>query len=64
MACAFQAAIAGKFAPLIGLKNEDMDIYTMINTYNEAVTDRNKHHRKKPWVTKYVLDLRDERTDL
>ena len=28
--CTFQATIAGKFAPLIGLSDEDMDIDTMI----------------------------------
>ena len=37
MACTFQATIGGKFAPLIGLSDEDMD--TMITTYNTAVTD-------------------------
>ena len=35
----FQATIGGKFAPLIGLWDEDMDINTMITTYNTAVTD-------------------------
>ena len=39
MACTFQATIGGKFAPLIGLSDEDMDIDTMITTYNTAVTD-------------------------
>ena len=38
MACIFQATIGGKFAPLFGLSDEDMDIDTMINTYNTAVT--------------------------
>ena len=37
VACTFQATIGGKFAPLIGLSDEDMD--TMITTYNTAVTD-------------------------
>ena len=43
---------------------------TMITTYNIAVTDAaseilgKKHRRKKPWVTKDVLDLCDERRDL
>ena len=36
--CTFQATIGGKFAPLIGLSDEDMDIDTMITTYNTAVT--------------------------
>ena len=35
----FQAMIGGKFAPLTGLSDEDMDIDTMITTYNTAVTD-------------------------
>ena len=70
MASTFQATIGGKFAPLIGLSDEDMDIDTMITTYKTAVTDaaseilRKERHRKKPWVTKDVLDLCDERRDL
>ena len=39
MACTFQATIGGKFEPLIGLGDENMDIDTMITTYNTAVTD-------------------------
>ena len=67
MACTFQATIDGKCAPLIGLRDEDMDIDTMITIYNTAVTDAaseilgKERSRKKPWVTKYVLDLCDER---
>ena len=34
VACFFQAAVGGKFAPLISLR--DMDINTMITTYNAA----------------------------
>ena len=34
VACTFQATIHGKFAPLIGLRNEGMDINTMITIYN------------------------------
>ena len=69
MACAFQATIGGKFAPLIKLRDEDMDINTMITTYKTAVTDaaseilKKEHHRKKSWVTRDVLDLCDERRD-
>ena len=43
---------------------------TMITTYNKAVTDAaseilgKERRRKKPWVTKDVLDLCDERRDL
>ena len=53
---------------LIGLSDEDMD--TVITTYNTAVTDAaseiigEERCRKKPWVTKDVLDLCDERRDL
>ena len=70
MACTFQATIDGKFAPLIGLSDEDMDIDTMITICNTAVTDAaseilgKERRRKKPWVTKDVLDLCDERRDL
>ena len=70
MACTFQATIGGKFAPLTGLSDEDMDIDTMITTYNTAVTDvaseilGKERRRKKPWATKDVLDLCDERIDL
>ena len=59
-----------KFAPLVGLSDEDMDMDTMITTYNTAVTDAaseilgKERRRKKPWVTKDVLDLCDERRDL
>ena len=70
VACTFQATIGGKFAPLIGLSDEDMDMDTMITTYNTAMTDAaseilgKERRRKKPWVTKDVLDLCDERRDL
>ena len=37
VACTFQAIIGGKLAPLIGLSDEDMDMDTMITTYNTAV---------------------------
>ena len=59
-----------KFAPLIGLRDEDMHKDTMINTDNTAVTDAateilgKERRRKKTWVTKDVLDLCDERRDL
>ena len=70
VACTFQATIGGKFAQLIGLNDEDLGIYTMITTYNTAVTDGaseilgKERRRKKPWFTKDVLDLCDERRDL
>ena len=70
VACTFQATIGGKLAPLIGLNDEDMDIDTMITTYNTAVTDAaseilgKKRRRKKPRVTKDVLNLCNKRRDL
>ena len=63
MACTFQATIGGNFAPIIGLSDEDMDIDTMITTYNTIVTDAaseilgKERRRKKPSVTEDVLDL-------
>ena len=66
VACTFQATIGGKFAPLIGLRYEDMDIHTMIITYNTAMPGAareilgKKRHRKKPLFTRDVLDLCDE----
>ena len=39
VACTFQATIGGKFAPLIGLRDEDMDINAMITTYKTIVND-------------------------
>ena len=47
-----------------------MGVDTMITTYNTAVTDAvseilgKERRRKKPWVTKDVLDFCDERRDL
>ena len=70
VACTFQATIGGKFAPLIGLSDDDMDIDTIITTYNTAVTDAaseilgTERRRNKLWVTKDVLDLCNERRDL
>ena len=39
MACTFQATIGRMFAPLNGLSDEDMNIDTMISTYDTEVTD-------------------------
>ena len=85
VAFTFQAITGRKFAALVGLKNdkdstyrhtdtaglrdEDMDISTMITSCNTAVTDAaseilgKERRRKKPWVTRNVLDLCDERRD-
>ena len=51
--------LGGKFVPLIGLSDEDMD--TMITTYNTAVTDAaseivgKERRRKKPWFSTSVM---------
>ena len=61
VACTFRATIGGKFTPLTGLRDKDMDIDAMITTYNTAVTCAaseifgKERGRKKPWVTKDIL---------
>ena len=68
VAYTFQATMDGKFAIFIGLKNIDTDIDTIITTYNTAMTDavseilEKERQREKPWVTKDVLDLCDEKS--
>ena len=65
MACTFQATIGGKFTPLIGLSDEDMDMDTMITTYNTAVTDAedvlteicNRIWRTGEWPTPWTESL-------
>ena len=58
MSYTFQATIGGTFAPLIGLSDEDMDMDTMITTYNTAVTDAaceilgKERRRKSHWSPK------------
>ena len=60
MACTFQATIYEKFAPLFELRNENMDINTMISTYNITVIGAASEilgkecRRKKSWVTRDV----------
>ena len=39
MACTFQATIGWQFAPLIGLRDDDVAIDNMISTYNTVITD-------------------------
>ena len=57
MARIFQATVGGKFALLIGLRDKDMDINTVITTYNTALTDAatkllgNKRHRSGKCLT-------------
>ena len=62
--------IGGRFAPLTIMSNEDTDIYSMINTFNTAVTETaseilSKHRQKeKPWITAEILNLCDKRREL
>ena len=66
MAGTVQATIGGKFAPPINMRDDDINIDSMITTYNTAVTDTASEiigkecRRIKPWVTRDVLDLCDE----
>ena len=62
----FQAMIRGKFAAL-SILDSDMDLDTLTDTFNAAVTDEilGKHHPvKKPGVTAEILDLCDKRREL
>ena len=67
MAHTFQATIGWKFAPLIGLSDEGMNISTMLTIYNIALTDAaseklgNERRRNKTWIIGHVLDLCHER---
>ena len=71
MACTFQATLGGKFAPLINLRDADIDIDSMIIPYNTALTDTaseilGKECRKKcpgKLPARGVPDLCDERRD-
>ena len=66
----FQATIGGKFALLLALENQDIDIDALINSFNTAVTETantilGKHRpAKKPWVTDNILKLCDKRREL
>ena len=66
----FQATIGGKFAPLLALENQDIEIDALINSFNTAVTETANNflgkHRpaKKPWVTDNILKLCDKRRKL
>ena len=46
MVCIFQATIGGKFAPLIGLRHEDMDNTAVTDEANEQLGNecRRKSH--------------------
>ena len=66
----FQTTIGGKFAPLLALEDQDIDIDALINSFNTAVTETaniilGKHRpAKKPWVMDNILKLCDNRREL
>ena len=59
MAYTFQ----GKFAPFIGLGNDNMDLDTMI-TQPVRYKFGKERRTKKPWIIKDFLDLCDDSRDL
>ena len=67
MAGTFQATISGKLAPLINMRNDNIDIDTMITTYNTEVTDTASEVLGKKVLCNQrcrdVLDFSDERRD-
>ena len=62
--------IGKKFAPLTIMSNKDIDIDSVITTFNTAVTETaseilGKHRqKKKPWITADILDLCNKRREL
>jgi len=70
VADSFKALIGGKFAPLLVLGEEELDLEQTIKTFNTAVLETanqaiGKHQRKKkPWVTTEILDMCDQRREL
>ena len=70
MAGTIQATTGGKFSPPINLRDNVIGIESIITTYIIAVTATaseilgKDRHRKKPWMTRDIFDLCDERRDL
>ena len=67
---AFQATIGGRFAPLVTLVDEYVDLDSIVTYFDKAVTDTaaellgKQRRKRKPWVTPEILDLCDQRQDL
>ena len=68
-----QAMIGGKFAPLTIMNNEDIDMDSMITTFNTAVTEtaseilgkhRQKKNKNKNWAIADSFDLCGKRREL
>ena len=59
--------IGGRFAPLTIMSSDDINLDSMITTFNTAVTETaskvlGKHRQKnKPWITAEILDLCNKR---
>ena len=66
----FKANMGGRFAPLLILAKEDIDLETFTDSFNKAITDTasevlGKHRKKKkPWMTNDLLLLCDKRHEL
>ena len=66
----FQAMISGRFVPLTIMRNENIDIDSMITTFNTAVTETASEilaklrQKKKTWIAAETLDLCDKRREL
>ena len=67
---AFQATIAGRFAPLATPADQDTDLDSMVTHFNKAVTCTaaeflgKQRRKRKPWVTPEILDLCDQKQNL
>ena len=61
--------IGGKFAPPSIMNNEDIDMDSMITTFNTALIETaseilgKNRQKRKPWVTAEILDLCDKRRE-
>ena len=66
----FQAVVGGRFAPLLALDSQDMEVDDITNNFNKVITETandilGKHRPvKKPWVNEEVLKLCDKRREL
>ena len=66
----FRATIGGKFAPLLGLENQDTEIDALTNSFNTAMAETTNNilgkprPAKKPWITGNILKLCDKRREL
>ncbi|KAM3616630.1 uncharacterized protein V6R79_021082 [Siganus canaliculatus] len=63
---ALKTKIGERFAPLLSLGAEEVDVNSMTATLNTVITETANeilgklHPKKKPWVTNELLDLGDK----